>query len=251
MSNADLYREFEDFGSKMKTIAILTLIGLIASIVGSFISIFALVSLVMQIIIIIFFLLIIGDLKKAGRMLDNNKDLLGFPFKVIFGTIIRVIGLAFLQIGAIFLLLIDKITMVTLAILLSLMLTGVGLIIVGSILRLLAWGGLRTFFGENAQLFPLNITSEGRSGANLCKIGCIFDMTIFLSFIGDILRIFGYFKLASLRSLTGELSQPMYQPSQPMPMPAPVEAQSVNFCPNCGSKISMGARFCPSCGSEI
>jgi len=192
MSNADLYREFEDFGNKMKTIAILTLIGFITSIIGSFIWGFSLVSLVMQIIIIIFFLLVIGDLKKAGRMLDNNKDLLGFPLKFILGTIIRFIGLyGFFNIGVFILsyvLFSGEGTIAGLAISITLILIGVGLIIVGSVLRLLAWGGLKTFFDYNTQLFPPNIGNDGKSGANLCKIGCILDMTILFSFIGIVPR---------------------------------------------------------------
>ncbi|TFG03131.1 MAG: zinc ribbon domain-containing protein [Promethearchaeota archaeon] len=249
MSNADLYREFEDFGNKMKTIAILTLIGLIGTLVGTIIVIGTLISFVMSIIIIVFFLLVIGDLKKAGRMLDNNKDLLGFPLKFILGTIIRVIGLGFFNIGLFILLSIGIITVLILSISISLILIGIGLIIGGSVLRLLAWGGLKNFFEYNAQLFPIDIANESKNGAKFCKIGAILDITIILGFIADILRIVGYFKLASLKRLTEAPAQPMSQPE--IPMSAPVEGQSLNYCPHCGSDVSMGARFCPSCGAEI
>ena len=223
MSSANVNRELSVFGRRMKTIAILTLIGFILGIIGSFIWIVSLVSMVISVIIIVFFLLVIGNIKRAGRELNNEK-LLGFPLKFILGTIIRVIGLyGFLQIGFIVLLFSGG-TIAGLALFITLILIGVGLIIVGSILRLLAWGGLKTFFSANAQLFPPNIGNDGRSGAKICKIACIFDMTIILSIVAEILRIIGYFKLASLKRLTGAPAQPMYQPAQPMPAPSPAQA---------------------------
>jgi hypothetical protein len=251
MSNENVNRELSRFGSRMKTIAILTLIGFITGIIGSFIWVVGIVSMVISFIIIVFFLLVIGNIKRAGREL-NNDNLLGFPLKFILGTIIRFIGLVFWQIGFMvlnYVLFSGEGTIALLAISITLILIGVGLIIVGSILRLLAWGGLKTFFSANAQLFPPNIGNNGRSGANLCKVGCILDMTIFLSFIGDILRIIGYFKLASLQDLAGAPAQPIPQPVTPMPTPA--QDPSASFCPNCGSSLSQGARFCPGCGTEI
>ncbi|TFG21601.1 MAG: zinc-ribbon domain-containing protein [Promethearchaeota archaeon] len=256
MSNQNLYREFKQFGDKMKTIAILTLIGLIGSILGYFTIIGTLISIVMTIIIIIYFLLIIGPLKRAGRMLDYNQDLLGFPLKFILGTIIRAIGLVFFQIGLALIFIVLFITIGPIeffAVSLIIFFIGVGLILIGSILRYLAWGGLENFFGSNAQLFPSGIAYESKSGANLCKIGCIIDMFIFIPFIGDILRIFGYFKLASLENLTGAPAQSASQSSQPVSAPAGTQSltQSLNYCPNCGADVSTGARFCPSCGAEI
>lgn len=252
MSNADIYREFEDFSNKMMPIAILTLILLTWSFFSGIFGIIGLmITLGLNVVIIIFFLLVIGDLKKAGRMLNNNKELLGFPLKFILGTIIRIVGIGFLNIGILILGLIisiDKVTIPMLALSISLILIGIGLIIGGSVLRLLAWSGLEKFFEYNAQLFPREIAIDGKKGAYFCKIGAILDMTIILGFIADILRIYGYFKMSSWK-LTSAPAQPIPQPE--MPMQAPVEAPSINYCPNCGSEISMGARFCPSCGANI
>ena len=129
---------------------------------------------------------------------------------------------------------------------------GVGLLIFGSILRLLAWGGLQTFFSANTQLFPPNIGNDGRTGAKICKIACIFDMTIILSFVGEILRIIGYFKLSSTKDLIGAPAQTIMHPISPQPASAPApSASSANFCPDCGSPVSSGARFCPGCGSSV
>ena len=57
---------------------------------------------------------------------------------------------------------------------------GIVLIIIGSILRYKAWGGLETFFQTNMQLFPPKLANNGRSGSKICKISTILDMTIFL-----------------------------------------------------------------------
>ena len=86
----------------------------------------------------------------------------------------------------------------------------------------------------------------------MCKISTIFDLTIILSFVGEILRIIGYFKLASAKDLIGAPAQTISQPIAPQPVAASAaSAPSANFCPNCGSSVSSGARFCPGCGSSI
>jgi hypothetical protein len=137
-------------------------------------------------------------------------------------------------------------------ILLVLVLIGIGLIIIGSILRYKAWGGLETFFQTNMQLFPPKLANNGRSGSKICKISIILDMTIFLSFIGEILRIIGYFTLGPLKELVGAPAQQAYQPAAPIPSPAVApSAQTANYCPNCGSSLNSGARFCAECGSDI
>jgi len=129
---------------------------------------------------------------------------------------------------------------------------GVVLIILGSILRLIAWKGIQTFFETNVQLFPQDISMNGNKGSKLCKIGALLDIIIFLPFIGRILRIIGYFKLASTKNLLGAPAQPIYQPAEPQPISTQApSAPSANFCPNCGSSVSSGARFCPGCGSSI
>ena len=53
----------------------------------------------------------------------------------------------------------------------------------------------------NLGLFSQQIAKDARDGAKLCKIGAILDITVILMFIGNILRVIGYFKLASLNDL--------------------------------------------------
>ena len=168
-------------------------------------------------------------------------ELLDFTPKFLFGTIIRFIGQVLWNIG--WFAIEDLWIMVVI---------GVVLIIVGSILRFIAWRGIETFFRTNAQLFPPNISEKGSSGGKLCKISTIFDMTMILSFVGEILRIIGYFKLASTKDLIGAPAQTISQPIAPQPVAtSAASAPSANFCPNCGSSVSSGARFCPECGSAM
>ena len=201
MSNTIVYNEFANFGKRIKVIAILTLLSLILGIIGAFVSIIGIISLVFDFIIIIFFLLVLGNIKRAGKEL-NNKELLAFLPRFLFGTIIRFVGQVLWSIG--WLSILDLWIMVVI---------GIVLILVGSILRFMAWGGLQTFFKTNLQLFPPYISVNGNKGANLCKIATILDMTILLSIIGDILRIIGYFKLAWTKNLGGGAVQPIYQPA--------------------------------------
>ena len=240
MSTANVNKEFVDFGNRINIIAILTLLSLILGIIGAFVAIVGIIALFFNLIIIIFFLLVLGNLKRAGREL-NNKELLAFTPRFLFGTIIRFIGQVLWSIG-----------WWSIADLWILVVIGVLLIIFGSILRYMAWGGLQTFFDTNSQLFPQDISFNGSKGAKFCKIATILDMTIILSLIGEILRIIGYFKLASTKNLVEGPVQPIYQPISPQPTAAPVSPISTaKFCPSCGSSIVSGARFCPNCGSEI
>lgn len=240
MSDTRIYKEFGDFGKRMKVIAILTLLSFILSLVGAFVPPIGIVATLFSLIIIIFFLLVLGNVKRAGKVL-NNKELLGFTPKFLFGTIIRFIGQMLWGIG-----------WFAIEDLWIMAVIGAALIIVGSILRFMAWGGIKVFFETNTQLFPLEISEKGTSGGKLCKISTIFDMTIILSIIGEILRIIGYFKLASTKDLIGAPAQTISQPIAPQPVSASApSAPSANFCPNCGSSVSPGARFCPGCGSSI
>ncbi|MFX1395181.1 MAG: zinc ribbon domain-containing protein [Promethearchaeota archaeon] len=241
MSNESLIGEFADFSKKMSVIAILTLLSLTLSIIGAFIPIIGFIALVFDVIIIIYFLLLLGDIKKAGKIL-NNGDLLAFTPKFLWGTIIRFIGQVLWSIGWLLIgpgVLIPSLIMI---------LIGVGLIIIGSILRYMAWGGLQNFFMTNLSLFPAQVGNDGVDGAKYCKIATIFDMTIILNLIGEIFRIIGYFKMSSWNLLEAPV-QPTPQPVTPLP--PSVQAPSANYCPSCGSHVGMGVNFCPNCGAEI
>jgi len=253
MSSANVNKEFTDFGKRMKTIAILTLLSTILGIIGAFFPVLGLiVTIVFGLLIIIFFLLVLGNTNRAGKEL-NNKELLNFRPRFLWGTVIRFIGqimwsIGFWAIGDI----ISRGASTPIGGFILLIVIGVILIIVGSILRFKAWGGLAIFFETNVQLLTPNISGRANTGAKLCKIASILDMTIILSFIGEILRIVGYFMLSIIKNIGQAPAQPIYQTAAPQPTPTPApSAPSASFCPNCGSSVVSGARFCPNCGSDL
>lgn len=241
MSDKNIMREFQEFGSKMNTIAILTIISFILGIASWFIRFIGFISLIFNIIIFILFLSALGNIKEAGYEL-NNRDLLEFRSKIIIAIILGIPGLLFFTLGIILLVF----GFIVVGILCILM--GIVILLIAAILSILAWGRLEVFFKTNMNLFPSNIGNDARTGANLCKIGAILNITIILSFIGDILRIIGYFKLGSLKNLGGA---PAARPAAPTPGPATVPAPTSRFCPSCGSTVNPGVNYCPSCGSEI
>ena len=246
MASATIIKEFTDFGKRMIAIAILTLIGMI---LGLLVPV---IGYIISFVIIILFLLVLGNTKRAGMEL-NNKELIDFKPRFFWGTVIRFIGtiLFGLSLNAIFDI-ISRGASNPIGGLVLLVVIGAILIIVGSVLRFKAWSGLAIFFDGNVQLFPEGISGRANTGAKLCKIATILDMTIFLTFIGDILRIIGYFMLSGTKNIGEGPAQPAYQPAAPQPTPTPTPSTSgPNFCPNCGSSVTSGAKFCPNCGSDI
>ncbi len=257
MSNVN--KEFYEFGSRMYLIAILTLITLIVGIVGWFININTVIIVVNGIlgfIIFIIFLLVLGDIKSAGKML-NNDELLSFRSKFIAGYIIKFIGNLIFAAVAVFLiamLLGGYYYIGALLVAGIIVFVGIIILLIGAILLILAWSNLESFFSHNMDLFPQNIGYDSKNGAHKCKIAAILDITIILIFVGDILRMIGYFKLAALKNLVGAPAPQTYAqqaPAQPAYTQPPAPAATSNFCPSCGSAITPGIKFCPSCGSEI
>lgn len=240
MSGTNIYKEFAEFGKRMNVIAILTLLSFILGIIGAFIPPIGFIGLVLSLIIIIFFLLVLGNIKRSGREL-NNSNLLAFTPRFLWGTIIRFVGQSLWIIG-----------WISIEDLWLMAIIGLVLIILGCILRYKAWHGMEVFFDANTQLFPQEISMNGSKGSKLCKIATILDIFPFISFIGDILRIIGYFKLASTKDLLGAPAEPVSQQAEAQPISTQIpSAPSASFCPSCGSSVSSGARFCPECGSAI
>ncbi len=252
MSTGNVNKEFSDFGRRMTIIAVFTLLSMIFGFLGGIFLIFAIISYVFAFIIIILFLLVLGNTNRAGKEL-NNKELLAFRPKFFWGTVIRFIGQILWSIGLWAIAdIVSRGGSGPIGGFVLLMVIGAIIIIVGSILRYMAWGGLATFFEEDRQIFTHDMSGRANTGAKLCKIACILDMTIILSGIGDLLRVIGYFMLSIIKKIGGAPAQPVYQPAAPQaaPLPAP-SAVGPNFCPNCGSSVTSGARFCPNCGSDI
>lgn len=202
MSNPDVNREFSEFGGRMKLIAILTLISVVVGIFTGFSTSVGFIDAVIILVVFILFILVLGDIRSAGAML-NNKNLLSFRSKVITSFIIGIIGAIIFTAGlvglgiTIFFIGSFALSLVSLTILII----GIIFLLFAAILQIQAWGRLESFFTNNATLFSQEVAKDARAGAKLCKIGAILDITIILTFIGEILRVIGYFKLASLKYL--------------------------------------------------
>ena len=247
MSSSNVNSEFAEFGNRMYLIAIFTLISFILGIANWFWNGASGINVFVGLLIFIFFLLILSDIKKAGTML-NNRNLLEFRSKFITSYILTIIGAIVMATGgvALFAMILYGISSTILFIaVLVLVIIGIIILLVGAILKIQAWGNLETFFTLNMTLFPQNIANNAKEGSHYCKIGAILDITIILSFIGDLLRVIGYFKLATLKDLKEAPAQPAISQQPPTP-----KAGS-KFCPSCGSPITQGGRYCPSCGAEI
>ncbi|MFW9897233.1 MAG: hypothetical protein ACFFD7_15630 [Candidatus Thorarchaeota archaeon] len=202
MSKSEVNKEFSEFGGRMKAIAILTLISIIAGIFSGAFSFAGFIEAVLGLVIFILFILVLGDIKSAGVML-NNKNLLSFRSKVIISFILGIIGMILFTAGLVGLgITIFFVGIFILSIIpLTISIIGIIILLFAAILQIQAWSRLESFFANNATLFPQEIAEDARVGAKFCKIGAILDITIILMFIGDILRVIGYFKLAPLEDL--------------------------------------------------
>ena len=202
MSNTDVNREFSEFGGRMNIIAFLTLVSLVIGFFTGFTSFAGFFDAVIILVVFILYILMLGDIKSAGVML-NNQNLLSFRSKIITSFILGIIGMIILTTGfvglgiTIFFIGSFVLSMIPLAILI----VGIIVLLIAAIMQIQAWGSLESFFTNNATLFSPKMAKDAIKGAKLCKIGAILDMTIILTFIGDILRVVGYFRLAPLKDL--------------------------------------------------
>ena len=261
MSEKNINYHFRKFGKKMVSIAILTLISFIATIIGMFTLIGGIINFIMTIFILFFFLSALANIKEAGKILNNN-NLFKYRTKLIWGTILRVIGGGLISVGFMGVIVVNS--RVLLIIFISLIVLGAIIWLIGSIFRIQSWSRLQSFFKANMSLFPPNLAKGAHKGAKLSKFGSILDITIFLEFIGNIFRIIGYFKLSKLKNLQETPSfestqkpvkaEPIEEPTEEFPKEipkGPPKEQVMMFCPNCGSKLRGGEKFCSICGSEV
>ena len=202
MSKTDVNKEFSEFGGRMKVMAILTLISIVVGIFTGVFTSVGFVDAVLVFVVFILFILVLGDIKSAGNML-NNKNLLSFRSQIINSFILGIIGMIIFTAGLVGLgITIFFIGNLILSIIpVTILIIGFIFLLIAAILQIKAWGSLESFFTNNMTLFPQEVAKEAKTGAKLCKIGAILDITVILMFIGDILRVIGYFKLASLKDL--------------------------------------------------
>ena len=195
MSKTDVNKEFSEFGGRMKVMAILTCISIA---VGIFTGVFTSVGFaeaVIVFVVFIFFILVLGDIKSAGNML-NNKNLLSFRSKIINSFILGIIGIIIFTAGLVGLgITIFFIGDLALSIIpVTILIIGFIFLLIAAILQIQAWGRLESFFTNNMTLFPQEVAKEAKTGAKLCKIGAILDITDILLFIGNLLTAIGSVK---------------------------------------------------------
>ena len=80
-------------------------------------------------------------------------------------------------------------------------LAGIAMIIVGAVFEIIAWGKLKRFFDSKLAMFPEDIGKSAKTGAFLCQLGAIFNITFILAPVGAILKVVGYFMLFKLKKL--------------------------------------------------
>ncbi|MFX1316507.1 MAG: hypothetical protein ACFE9T_11625 [Promethearchaeota archaeon] len=252
MSNISVRKEFHESGKYFRVAAILTIVSITAGIAGF--------------IAVIFIFIAMGCLKRANYTL-NNSSLHEFRSKYIRGFILRICGLVVLIIGVVNIIFffffstsfpfhISLPSYISLSLPIILIMSGLVLIYVGVAAEMKAWKNLKIFFENNFKMFPADISEEAIKGCDKLKTGTLLISLWFLivpAIIGFIYQVKGYFMLAGLNKLSSYDTPESSELQIALPTPQPVNnfERKINFCPNCGAKLSVLGNFCALCGSEI
>ncbi len=253
--NDKVMKEFQEFGSRMHIIAILSILTFVIPLVG--------------LIQLVFIFLALGNIRRIYYEMPNP-HLMEFRSKYIISFIISLCGTTVMLIGTVsgVMSLIGLIRLPynnlvirgVLTAMIVIIIIGVIFIIISGYIEYKAWENLMIFFENNRTMFPEMISKDAIDGARNLKTGTIFNMTIILAIVGVILRIIGYFRLASLKKLYNTYDQPASAYSYTAQPAVQTQAQSVmektpggitNFCIHCGTKIERDVKFCYSCGSHL
>ena len=243
---SDTNYQFSQFGKKMLTLAILSIISFIVGLIGNFAWPLMIVNWIIQIVLLSILISATKHTLEANNAL-NNEDLGRFCSKIKSAAILTIVGLPFFY----FALILFQTNAWPAGI--PLIIVGIILLLIAAIKRIQGWNAMKGFFTANQSMFSGDIGKKAETGSLLMFIGAIFYITIFLMVIGFILDVIGYFMLSSLKDVGDEPSKkPATQPAPAKAKtPEPAKADGKGFCPNCGSPVEGAEKYCGSCGSEI
>lgn len=254
MVNVDIRNEFSEFGKKMKIVAIMTVLAIIPFI-GTILSlaIIPYLGIILSFIGFIFALMALSDIRDANDKLKQS-SLENYRSKYSIAIVFRIISTIISGAGSLYFL----VNPFSYRILTSIITMIISLIIhiIAAAIEMDAWRSLTDFFNQNRSLFPTHIALEASEGSDKLRSAALMNVLSFLIitiFIGWILQIIGYFKLAKLEEIIGYTETTPATPvpsTQQVSLAAPTHS-NISFCPNCGAKITGEGKFCGECGSSL
>jgi len=242
MTDIKVLKEFKEYGSKMKLLAIFTII-----------ETFLMIPPI-SIIVLVLTLTGLKHIKNANKIL-NNSSLKTYYSKYKKAAIIRFITSFVILIWLIYFGLAMNIDRLIIYIGFGLF-TLIGLILKLSygVIELKAWKKFIKFF-EEMQDFPR--ADKGIDASKSLKTAALMDeLAIFAItiFIGWIYRIIGYFKLGNFKKVL-EFKEPKPTVEATFPQKKPIEREitqpKISYCPFCGAEVELDAKICVNCGAPL
>ncbi|MBD3254756.1 MAG: hypothetical protein GF383_06665 [Candidatus Lokiarchaeota archaeon] len=265
MADPTIYKEFSEFGKKIKPVYTLLILSAII------IFFFGIVALFINVVVLIILLLSQKKIKKIASNL-KSKTLSSYRIKFLIGFSIGFIGrfgsqlsLFFIMIFLIFYnnyggrfswLYYSYITrtfiwgglVFHIQILFIVFLIAYLLMTTGAFIELSAWNDFWIFFKKNKLLIPNEIYEKcitGIKNNRLADIFNIFGILIFTLFIAYIYNIKGFHKLSSLEKMAD------IQHRSNKTETNKGDEEKLDYCPNCKSAITTEESFCVKCGTKI
>lgn len=253
MWNNSILMAFRDFGKNTQLIAIFLLVSLIPGI-----------GFIGFILALVFKFAALNNIKFINLSLNN--DLLEeFRLKMISSITRLFIAIFSIIPGGIFLAIgfLTPLGNFGSIIIIGSVLIALGLILVISafVTERKAWKNLKIFFEENQYMTSKIFMRDVIQGIDNLATGAllnalfIFGITIFIGFI---LQIVGYFQVAKIANVMTQIPQEseiiMANSYPTVTTTSKViikQAEAVNFCPMCGTRVSQKGIFCAECGAKI